>query len=191
MAHWWSPLTCQVNFLLLIICRFSAVDLPETEFPQTLENMENMTEKISIMEKMLEFEKIIEWKSWNFGMRLLSWCQYHSNFSRSLCSLDNFNNIRFSFFNKAIQNHLHHKTNTFIFIQLFMQYIYFCLLYSIIWLREGRIHTLNVYGNLLIDHGIISNIITQKSWNFILYFIHLSTENLRAISGKREKLAAR
>ena len=36
-----------------------------------------------------------------------------------------------------------------------MQYIYFCFLYSIIWLREGRVHTLHDHGNLTIDQGII------------------------------------
>ena len=75
---------------------------------------------------------------WNSGMRLLSGCQYHTNFSRSL---DIFKSIRLSFFNRAIQNHVFFiiKQRVFIFIQLFMQFIYFCLLYSIIWLKEGRI----------------------------------------------------
>ena len=108
-------------------------------------------------------------KSWHFGMRLLSGCQYRSNFSHSLRFLDNFKNIRFSFFNRAIKNHL------FFIIKPKFSYLFhywcniscFCFLCNIIWLREGTIHTLNNHGNLTIDHGIIM----EKSWNFISYFL--------------------
>ena len=46
-----------------------------------------------------------------------------------------------------------------------MQFIYFCFLYSIIWLREGRIHTLNDNGYLTIDHGVIME--KSKEFDFV------------------------
>ena len=73
-------------------------------FPQAFENLENGLKKFPCMEKSWNLK--VNEKSWNFGMRLLSGGQYHSNFSRSLCSLNNFKKIRFSFFNRAIRNHL-------------------------------------------------------------------------------------
>ena len=113
--------------------------------------------------------KINEKSCRNFGMRLLSGCQYHTNFSRSLRSLDIFKSIRFSFLNTAIQNHLFfiikqessHLFNNLCNISVFAFYI---ALYD---QRKVEFHTLNIHGNLTIDHGIIM----KKTWNFISYFL--------------------
>ena len=61
--------------------------------------------------------------------------------------------------NSVIQNSLHHKTLFFFstLIQLFMQDVNFCLVYSITVYDKRKVgsHTLNDLGHLMIDRGII------------------------------------
>ena len=106
--------------------------------------------KNSMHGKIMEFE--INEKSWNFGMGLLSGCQYHSNFSCLLRSLNNLKKkIRFSVFNRAIQNHL------FFIIKLTFSYLcnisifgFYIVLYDL-----RKVGCFEDNGNLTIDHGII------------------------------------
>ena len=61
-------------------------------------------EKIPCMEKPWNLK--INEKSWNFGMRLLFGCQYHSNFFLLPPLAQQFKNIKCSFLNRASQNRL-------------------------------------------------------------------------------------
>ena len=74
-------------------------------------------------------------------MRLLSGCQYLTIFFSFASLALHFQKHQVFIFEQSNPkpSFLHHKTRVFIVIQLFMQPIYFCLLYSIIWLKEGRI----------------------------------------------------
>ena len=61
--------------------------------------------KIPCMEKSWNLKS--NEKSWNFGMKLLSGCQYHKQVCLMFRSLSNLKKeVSSSFFNRAMQNHL-------------------------------------------------------------------------------------
>ena len=126
-----------------------------------------MDEKIPCMEKSWNLK--INEKSWNFGMRLLFGCQYHSNFFLLPSLTQQFKKIKCSFLNIAIQNRLLFIINKIFHVTsiTYATYIFFAFYIALYDKRKVGCHTLNDHGNLMIDHGIIM----EKSWNFILYFL--------------------
>ena len=79
-------------------------------------------------------------KSWNFGIRFLSGCQYRSIFSLYLCLLDNLKEISFSFLMfSAIKKYVFFiiKQNFSYLFNYLCNISIVCLLCSIIWPKEG------------------------------------------------------
>ena len=111
-----------------------------TGFPQALENIENGWKKNPCMEKSWNLK--INEKIREFWHEIAFWMSVSCKFF-SLASLaQRFKKkSSFSFFEQSNPkpSFLHHKIRFFMLIQLFMQHIYFCLLYNIIWQKEGRV----------------------------------------------------
>ena len=126
------------------ICLVDTSILINSGFPQALENMENSWKKIHA------WKNHGIWKIMEFWHEMALWMLISIYLTRLMF-------LKMSvLIEQSSPKHplLYHETGVVTLIQLSMQHIYFCLIYSHLWQKEDGMPYLN-YGKSIIDHGKI------------------------------------